>query len=42
MTSSESRLLSGEGTMGFELVGDRLLTWLLKILEMLGRMDIGL
>jgi hypothetical protein len=41
MTSSETRLPNGEGTVGFEMFGD-LLTWHSKILERQGRMDIGL
>ena len=41
MTSSETRLPSGEGTVGFEMVGD-LFIWLSKILERQGRMDIVL
>ena len=40
MTSFETRLHSGESTVGFEMVG--LLTWLSKILERQGRMNIGL
>ena len=39
MTSSETRLHSGEGMVGFEMVG--LLTWLSKTLERKGRIDIG-
>jgi hypothetical protein len=41
MTSSETRLHSGEGMVGFEWSLICLLTWLFKILERQGRMDIG-
>ena len=42
MTSSETRLHSGEGTVGFEMVGNLLVNLLLKTLERQGRIDIGL
>ena len=42
MTSSETRLHTGEGVVGFEMVGDLSLTWLSKTLERQGRIDIGL
>ena len=51
MTSSETRLHSGEGVVGFEMVGDLFVNLafkdfrkagLSKTLERQGRMDIGL
>ena len=42
MTSSETRLHSGKGMVGFEMVGDLFLTWLSKTLEREGRIDIQL
>ena len=42
MTSSETRLHSREGTVGFKMVGDLFVNWLSKNLERQGRIDIGL
>ena len=43
MTSSETRLHSGEGAVGFEMVGDLFVNLAFKeSLERQGRIDIGL
>ena len=42
MTSSETRLHSGEGTVGFEMVGDLFVNLAFEDCKKLGRMDIGL
>ena len=42
MTGSETRLHSGEGTVGFEMVSDLFVDLPLKTLYRQGRMDIGL
>jgi hypothetical protein len=42
MTSSETRLHSEEGTVGFEMIGDLFVNLGLKTLERQGRIDIGL
>ena len=42
MTSSETRLHSGQGTVGFEMVGDLFVNMASKTLERQGRKDIGL
>ena len=42
MTSSETRLHSGEGVLGFEMVGDLFVNLAFEDLGRQGRIDIGL
>ena len=42
MTSSETRLRSGEGMVGFEMVGNLFVDFAFEDLRKQGRIDIGL
>jgi hypothetical protein len=42
MTNSETRLHSGDGTVGFEMAGDLFVNLAFEDLRKAGRIDIGL